>query len=193
MRYTVGQKYLFTRIIFTPGEDKFVNGFHPWCDTLNQVIVEEFECIEHRRVPGVWDDEVKYDGFIFKAGDKVFYNQYPRASYSQISDEADRRIYETNLDGSTTGVYFEDLAVYMNSYLMTIQLFREQISDEVDKEDKSWMVIRKESMEKFLDDLKKIVHQKFNLITVDKGLAIKTANGETEHYPNIPNIVFEKE
>lgn len=45
---------------------------------------------EHHKVPGEWSDEKEYDGFI--ATDKngnIWHNQYPRASYGQLSDSAD--------------------------------------------------------------------------------------------------------
>ena len=50
--------------------------------------------IEHHKVPGDYDikEEPQYDGYLLKneAG-LVFANQYPRASYGQLSDESNRR------------------------------------------------------------------------------------------------------
>ena len=57
---------------------------------------------EHHRVPGEHDDdEVKYDGYILAADDgTIFTNQYPRASYGQVSDRSDR-IFHIDFRGKT--------------------------------------------------------------------------------------------
>ena len=56
---------------------------------------------EHHKVPGEYDDEVKYDGYILAADDgKIFTNQYPRAGYGQISDRGDR-IFHIDFRGKT--------------------------------------------------------------------------------------------
>lgn len=48
----------------------------------------------HHRVPGDWDDEIKYDGYeLVDDKGQVYTNQYPRASYGQLSDEGDRRFW----------------------------------------------------------------------------------------------------
>lgn len=65
--------------------------YMPWEDKLLSLELIKLNCIEHHKVPGDWDDVLQYDGFIF-TGDKSvqpFYNQYPRASYGQISCAAD--------------------------------------------------------------------------------------------------------
>lgn len=49
---------------------------------------------KHHRVPGDWDDEIKYDGYeLVDAKGQGYTNQYPRASYGQLSDEGDRRFW----------------------------------------------------------------------------------------------------
>lgn len=56
---------------------------------------------EHHKVPGDYDEEVKYDGYILAADDgTLFTNQYPLASYGQVSDRGDR-IFSIDFRGKT--------------------------------------------------------------------------------------------
>ena len=46
---------------------------------------------EHVKVPGEFDDEKQYDGFILEGDDgKVYHNQYPYACYGQLDDKRNR-------------------------------------------------------------------------------------------------------
>ena len=60
-----------------------------------KITIIKMEVAEHHRVPGEWDDEIKYDGFILTdiENSTKYTNQYPRAAYGQISDEGDRRFH----------------------------------------------------------------------------------------------------
>lgn len=57
---------------------------------------------EHHKVPGEWDNEEKYDGFILtdEQGNR-YGNQYPRASYGQLSDTSDRIFQRLESDADT--------------------------------------------------------------------------------------------
>lgn len=55
---------------------------------------------EHHRVRGDWDDKIAYDGYkLVDDSGQEYTNQYPRASYGQISDEADR-VFVLKIDES---------------------------------------------------------------------------------------------
>ena len=96
-RYIVGQEievigfnYGFGKEVwFAPRPFAFNRAYYPLSIELFNLKVTE-----HHQV--AWDQDPKgkkqYDGFILTAEDgSVWYNQYPRASYSQTSDTADRR------------------------------------------------------------------------------------------------------
>jgi hypothetical protein len=52
------------------------------------------ECIEHHKVPITYADDRMGDGYIFKDQDgNTFNNQYPIASYGQVSDDNDWLFY----------------------------------------------------------------------------------------------------
>lgn len=55
-------------------------------DIINEIKFVESTVKEHHKVPGEWDDEAKYDGFIFDVQGIRGTNQYPRAAYGQMSD-----------------------------------------------------------------------------------------------------------
>lgn len=61
---------------------------------LHSVVFKELEVTEHHQVPGEWDDNLQYDGYILidREGQR-WTNQYPRACYGQVSDTADRVFY----------------------------------------------------------------------------------------------------
>lgn len=61
-------------------------------DVINEIKFVESTVKEHHKVPDEWADEPKYDGFIFDVQGHRGTNQYPRASYGQISDAQDRVI-----------------------------------------------------------------------------------------------------
>lgn len=97
-RYQVGQKVPVIQINFEMKSPRFLNLYLPWEDTLTSINVKVLECVSHQRVPGDWDNEVKYDGYIFNdpATSVEYYNQYPRASYGQISTDNDWRFYDNS-------------------------------------------------------------------------------------------------
>lgn len=103
-RFTVGQKYAFIRTVFNQGTPRFGSAYFPWMDVLiqNQVVIAE--CVSVHAVPGDWDDKIQYTGYKFKLvktnigaspadREKVvgcpMANQYPRASYGQVSTDSD--------------------------------------------------------------------------------------------------------
>ena len=96
-RYIVGQEIEVIgfnygsgkEVWFAPRPFAFNGAYYPLSIELFNLKVTE-----HHQV--AWDQDPKgkkqYDGFILTAEDgSVWYNQYPRASYSQTSDTADRR------------------------------------------------------------------------------------------------------
>ena len=83
-RISTSQPYMM-RSIETPTDIKFI----------------KLTVKEHHKVPGDYDEEVKYDGYILAADDgTIFTNQYPRASYGQVSDRGDR-IFHIDFRGKT--------------------------------------------------------------------------------------------
>lgn len=81
---------------------------------------------EHHRVSGEYDDEVKYDGYILTADDgKIFTNQYPLASYGQISDRGDR-IFRIDYRGKTQEDFnkvFENQVEVPYEYVLISEVF----------------------------------------------------------------------
>ena len=83
-RISTSQPYMM-RSIETPADIKFI----------------KLTIKEHHKVPGDYDEEIKYDGYILAADDgTIFTNQYPRASYGQVSDRGDR-IFHIDFRGKT--------------------------------------------------------------------------------------------
>lgn len=81
---------------------------------------------EHHRVPGEWDDEVKYDGYILAADDgTIFTNQYPRAVYGQVSNRGDR-IFHIDFRGKTKADFkamFDNEVNVPHEYVMINEVF----------------------------------------------------------------------
>ncbi|BCG50189.1 hypothetical protein [Ralstonia phage RP13] len=100
MRFNVGQKIPFVTIQFERANGvKEMTGFsglyQPWDHKLINIHVVMLECKEHHKVPNYWDNstppKLDCDGFIFTDDEGTrWLNQYPRASYGQTTDTADR-------------------------------------------------------------------------------------------------------
>jgi len=81
---------------------------------------------EHHKVPGDYDEEIKYDGYILAADDgTIFTNQYPRASYGQMSDRGDR-IFHIDFRGKTEEDFrkmFDNEAKVPHEYVIINEVF----------------------------------------------------------------------
>ena len=77
-------------------------------------------------MPGDYDEEVKYDGYILAADDgTIFTNQYPRASYGQVSDRGDR-IFHIDFRGKTEEDFkkmFDNEAKVPHEYVIINEVF----------------------------------------------------------------------
>lgn len=103
MRYEINQKVWtigLNLVSKRTGEAVYPLGFtapHPEEYSIAQIFFNELTVTEHHKVPGEWDNEKKYDGFVLKdSQDRVWHNQYPLAIYGQLSDSHDC-LFETTL------------------------------------------------------------------------------------------------
>lgn len=130
MRYTVGKKYPFILIqheLYLTVDDRQVHlryvdcpgrPYLPWEEgaTLLGIALRMLTCAEHHKVPNEWDEknELTCDGFVFKdeSDNTVWYNQYPRASYGQISDTNDRRVRLHEPDESKFKEMFDNETIH---------------------------------------------------------------------------------
>ena len=113
MRYQVGQKLI---TVFFEIEERELSGWFimPYLydhRKVKKIWLKEMEVKEHHKV--AWSEdpkgEKKYDGYILQDGDgKYYHNQYPRASYGQVSSEADGA-FERNFPGGK-----DELELYFN-------------------------------------------------------------------------------
>lgn len=139
MRYNVGSIYPFIKVEFKAAELRFGNLYLPWCDTLNEIKVQLLECTEHHKVRSSHEEESAEptcDGFIFRnlKTQENWHNQYPTASYGQISCEADSRAhrsyeyFKTGASDEESDSFdnFEDAASYMRNMFRGISQLKEQ-------------------------------------------------------------------
>lgn len=111
MRFELNKKYPFVCVQFSTEHRQFLNGmssssFQPWNNALLGIVVKMLTCVEHHKVPNEWDETVPpkldCDGFIFldEETDVRWANQYPRASYGQTTDTADRIVMRMFPEGT---------------------------------------------------------------------------------------------
>lgn len=90
-RYTVGEKIVVCFYILEGGL-RFINPtFVPWQDKLKNLDLRVLTVTEHHKVPNAHDPKghATCDGFLLKDEKGVVWaNQYPVASYGQMSDDA---------------------------------------------------------------------------------------------------------
>ena len=100
-RYSIGEEIYACVFVYN---DRISTGqpYMYWSnETPTDIEFIKLTVKEHHKVPGDYDDEVKYDGYILAADDgTIFTNQYPRASYGQLNDRGDR-IFHIDFRGKT--------------------------------------------------------------------------------------------
>lgn len=100
-RYSIGEEIY--ACVFVYGDRISTNQpYMMWSnETPTDIKFIKLTIKEHHKVPGDYDEEIKYDGYILAADDgTIFTNQYPRASYGQVSDRGDR-IFHIDFRGKT--------------------------------------------------------------------------------------------
>ena len=133
MRFELNQKYPFVCVQFSTAHRQCLDGmassiFRPWEHALLGIEVRMLTCVEHHKVPNHWDEsnppKLDCDGFIFvdeETGIR-WANQYPRASYGQVSDTADRLVMRMFPEGTDYKALPEDTVLEME--LATYRLER---------------------------------------------------------------------
>lgn len=106
MRFEIGQQVPFIKVKFHDKPEAiptFQRLFDPRVHELDSIEVKMLTVKEHHKVPSCYDiyGEKKYDGFIFTeqttdGKEQVWNNQYPTATYGQISDECDRMVVKNH-------------------------------------------------------------------------------------------------
>lgn len=118
MRYETNVVYPFIRLNFTYSNGNSASlgrgvTFLPWLDACTTMAIVDLTCIEHHKVPSCHDpmDELVHDGFVLTdAENNRWNNQYPRASYGQLSTAADEAVSSKIGD---TFVHMRDAATYL--------------------------------------------------------------------------------
>jgi hypothetical protein len=96
MRFEINEQVPFIRENFEAGRPRFGNLYLPWEDKLLSLEIIMLTCVEHHKVPYDHDPEDKLDcdGYVFvDVSGKRYYNQYPKASYGQISTDNNHRAW----------------------------------------------------------------------------------------------------
>lgn len=143
---------------------------------------------EHHKVPGDYDEEVKYDGYILAADDgTIFTNQYPRASYGQVSDRGDR-IFRIDFRGKTEEDFkkmFDNEVEVPHEYVTIDEVFTPMIKAvTLDKDKLSDELAVKLSLliNRFKDNFAKLFPD-MDLVTAP--LVFKEKDGTERSYPDI--------
>lgn len=96
-RFQVGEVLYGICFLFQNGEYDNTKPYVYHDMLVKDIAIGKLTVKEHHRVPDYWaknDHEQKHDGFILsdEAGN-IWYNQYPKAHYGQVTDENDRIFY----------------------------------------------------------------------------------------------------
>jgi hypothetical protein len=106
-RFNIGEKIIAIHYRIKDHRSFFNPIFCPWDDTLTKLDLAVLTVTEHHKV--AWDQDPtgkrEYDGFLLQdQTGQQWSNQYPHASYGQVSDAADRmfdRRYPDDIDFNT--------------------------------------------------------------------------------------------
>ena len=129
MRHNVGDTVYVTHFVVRIGgkadREIPVTFFLPWEDEVVSKTIEQLSVKEHHKVPNYWDSvgAVKEnDGYVLNGPDgSVWYNQYPKASYGQLDDSADRLYLRCSDEKVPTLVRSTSFVHYMENVLRGIK------------------------------------------------------------------------
>lgn len=105
MRYQVGEIIPIIKIEFVPKPNDTRGAwsylYRPDFHNITSLKIKRLQVIEHHKVPGDYNDEtdLKYDGYVLKElgvktkKPRLWTNQFPTASYGQLSDIGDRKFH----------------------------------------------------------------------------------------------------
>lgn len=143
---------------------------------------------EHHKVPDSYSDELEYDGYILVADDgTIFTNQYPLASYGQMSDRGDR-IFLIDYRGMTQEDFnkvFENQVEVPYEYVLIDEVFTPMFKAvTLDKDELPDELLTKltTTFNHFKDNFTKLFPD-MELATAP--LTFKGKNGIERSYPNI--------
>lgn len=148
MRFQIGQKIpVISFIVAMNGRERSAIFFLPWDERIISSEIVYLTVTEHHKVGNGYDDAKDCDGYVLEAatGEKWF-NQYPTASYGQLSTDADyyfRRAVRTEQQPYRNYV---SLFTYMEGLLRGVYQFThdEQLKNES----------RAQALQTIFDDLK---------------------------------------
>jgi hypothetical protein len=188
MRYQIGQRVPF--IHFNIENSITPQWFtKPYLYNENKILkttIVVMECIEHHKVPWEYDtdNECKYDGYIFKNNENIWYNQYPKASYGQISSEQDSIISIHYEDNEKYKCENEDELFEMYDLKSFLQLLLRGISinKQIKKEAQEYI----EKLESLVNDISKQLKDEFSI-----DLIIKPRVFEGREVANWFNVEFD--
>jgi hypothetical protein len=92
-RFSVGQKLVVLNYVLNGRTSMFSNPvYRPWSDKLDEIKISTLTVDSQHDVPSSFDPSgpKDYVGFLLKdTAGQIWSNQYPHASYGQVSDAAD--------------------------------------------------------------------------------------------------------
>lgn len=212
MRYQVNQKLIFIAVDYTAGRLRFGRLYCPWEDTLKSVNYILTNVDQHHKVPDCWDDgkgnpdgkpDCPYDGYILRVHKctspdlkegTILHNQYPRASYGQISTEAD---YRARLVDFPDVVRDPQTKKLINEPHWLIDTDFEEVTNVLDRIERA---VRsgeikdefiKQSLREWRDQIIQDLKTHFNAETIVGPLKLKRIDGMEEVFHDIPKFVVE--
>ena len=178
MRYNIGEVVLFVNLKFIPAKLRMGGLYFPWEDKLEAINIKKLICKEHHRVPGEWDDEIKYDGYIFSevvdGNEVLFNNQYPRASYGQIDDSSNWTIMDHTTDDFC---FYKDASKFLDTIQRGIKELKDSNPD--------WT----EALQKHYDEVAKLIEDQGFSIKIEP-IVFKKIGGGEDSYPDITHVVI---
>ena len=159
-RFAVGQKIVAMNYVLNGRRSMFSNPvYRPWADKLDSIELVTLTVASQHDVASSWDPKgaKEHSGFLLNdSTGQVWSNQYPHASYGQVSDAADWIFHRQlpNYDQATDDqlCVYEDASQVLARIQRGITLFSTpgQALD----------LTIAEQLKKHLSDLETLIHQK---------------------------------
>ena len=167
MRFEIGQQIPFINVKYhkKPNIEKSFNFlFDPRIHDLDSINVKLLTVKEHHKVPSTYgpENEKIYDGFIFteqinEHEEQLWNNQYPTATYGQLSDENDRSAFRhtTHSKEEIDRMSYEELDMWLERWFTALD-FIANIKRAIDGGERYALKLTPEDKKLFEDYLSKV-------------------------------------
>lgn len=198
-RYTIDERRVFISYELEGKDSRKWLPFLPWEHTLLSIDVKTMVVKQHHWVPGTWDNDPKYHGFLLQeeGQEALWRNQYPQAIFSNNQDHDNYQIRQdqASLEKGQPARVYEDVTHTINRLMRGIRQFytqRTKFDNQGLAEPGAAQRLQdyEQALEDHLEDLILFVQTQTGCVITLEPLRVTYSNGFEEVLKDIPMAVL---